>query len=121
MSGKFVAQSLAETRTSKDRRRMELTFVDAKGKKQTLSLPIGIAADLAPVLNTLVETCAKSATFTKIPKQWAVGTAQHERLLLLKFDDDPPYGFDLDVAESLWREMRDETENVSVMKVPALQ
>jgi hypothetical protein len=123
MSGKFIAQSLAETRTSADQRRFELTFVDARGKKQTVSLPVGVAADLVPVLATLADRLAggKGATFTKMPKQWAVGTAQHERLLLLKFDDDPPYGFDLEVAETLWREMRDETENVSVMKVPALQ
>jgi hypothetical protein len=75
------------------------------------------------VLSALAERLSgnRTATFTKMPKQWAVGTAKHERLVLLKFDDDPPYGFDLDVAESLWREMREETENVSVMKAPALQ
>ncbi len=52
---KFVAQSLAETGTSEDRRRFELTFVDALGRKQTISVPIGIAADLVPVLNSLAE------------------------------------------------------------------
>jgi hypothetical protein len=31
---KFVAQSLARSRTSEDRRRVELTFVDATGAKQ---------------------------------------------------------------------------------------
>ena len=41
--------------------------------------------------------------------------------MLIKFDDDPPYGLDLDVAETLWREMRDETEAVSLLKAPALQ
>ena len=120
---KFVAQSLAETKTSEDRRRFELTFVDARGETQTVSLPIGIAADLVPVLNTLTEGLAgaQSAKFTKMPKQWAVGTAQHERLVLLKFDDDPPYGLDLKVAETLWREMREETESVSLLKAPAVQ
>jgi hypothetical protein len=119
----FVAQSLAETRTSEDRRRFELTFIDARGSKQTISLPIGVAAELVPVLNSLVAGVdeAKNAQFTKMPRQWAVGTAQHERLVLLKFDDDPPYGLDLNVAETLWREVREETESVSRQKAPAVQ
>jgi hypothetical protein len=119
----FVAQSLAETRTSEDRRRFELTFVDARGRKQIISVPVGIAADLVPVLTSLAEGLgdAKGAKFTKMPRQWAVGTAQHERLVLLKFDDDPPYGLDLKVAETLWREVREETESVSRLKAPAVQ
>lgn len=120
---KFVAQSLARSRTSEDRRRVELTFVDATGAKQTVSLPIGVAADLVPVLNSLAAGLdgAKGAKFTKMPRHWAVGTAQHERLVLLKFDDDPPYGLDLKVAETLWREVREETESVSRLKAPAVQ
>jgi hypothetical protein len=120
---RFVAQSLAETRTSEDRRRFELTFVDAQGQKQTVSIPTGVAADLVPVLNSLAEGLdgTKAAKFTKMPRQWAVGTAQHERLVLLKFDDDPPYGLDLKVAETLWREVREETESVSRLKAPAVQ
>ena len=47
------------------------------------------------------ERGAKRAKFTKMPRQWAVGTAQHERLVLLKFDDDPPYGLDLEVRRDL--------------------
>jgi hypothetical protein len=120
---RFVAQSLAQTGTSEDRRRFELTFVDARGRKQTISVPVGIAADLVPVLTSLAEGLgdAKGAKFTKMPRQWAVGTAQHERLVLLKFDDDPPYALDPEVAETLWREVREETEAVSLRKEPALQ
>jgi len=123
MPARFVAQSLCETSTSEDRRRFEMTFVDAKGRKQTVSLPVAVAADLVPVLNALAERAGGTtgAAFTKMPKQWAVGTAAHERLVLLKFDDDPPYGLDLDVAETLWREMREETESVSLLKAPSLQ
>lgn len=118
---KFVAQSLVETKTSADRRRFELTFVDADGRKQTVSLPVGVAADLVPVLNSLAAGIAKRAKLTKMPRQWAVGTAHHERLVLLKFDDDPPYGLDLEGAETLWREVREETESVSRLKAPAVQ
>jgi hypothetical protein len=123
MSNRFAAQSLVQTKTSKDRRSFELTFVNAQGKKHTLTMPVGVAADLVPVLKALGESAggAGGAKFTKMPRQWAVGTAQHERLVLIKFDDDPPYGLDLEVAESLWRDVREETEAVSLLRAPALQ
>ena len=123
MSERFAAQSLVQTKTSEDRRAFELTFVNARCDKHTLSLPIDIAADLAPVLGLLAQSVggANGAKFTKIPKQWAVGTARHERLVLLKFDDDPPYALDPEVAETLWREVREEAEAVSLRKETALQ
>jgi hypothetical protein len=121
---KFVAQSLAETRTTEDQSRIELAFANLHGKMQTISLPIDVVHDLIPVLGLLAEHAAgaaKGARLTKMPRQWAVGTALHERLVLLKFDDDPPYGLDLKLAESLWREVRDEAESVSRLKAPAVQ
>ena len=49
----FMAQSLTETRAKDDERRFEMTFVDASGQKQTISLPVAVAADLVPVLQSL--------------------------------------------------------------------
>ncbi len=121
MPEKFTAQSLVRTQTSDDRRRFELTFVDASGATQTVSMPVGVAADLMPVLASLADGLDTAAKFTKMPRELAVGTAQHERLVLLKFDDDPPYGLDLDVAETLWREVREGAQAVSRRKAPALQ
>ena len=123
MSKKFAAQSLVETKASEDRRTLDLTFVAANGERHTLSLPLGVAADLGPVLNSLAESMGgiNGAKFTKMPRQWAVGTAQHERLVLIKFDDDPPYGLVLDEAETLWREVREGTQAVALLKAPALQ
>ncbi len=120
MSESFAAQSLVETRTSDDGRRLELTFADGRGSKRTISLPVEVAADLVPVLRTLAAS-TDGARLTKMPKRCAVSTARHERLVLIKFDDDPPYGLDLDEAETLWREVREGAEAVSRRKAPALQ
>jgi hypothetical protein len=94
-----------------------------EGNWKQFTMPVVVAADLVPVLASLAEGVdGTSATrFTKMPRQWAVGTARHERLVLIKFDDDPPYGLAPDVAETLWREVRDGTEAVSQQKAPALQ
>jgi hypothetical protein len=123
MLDKFVAQSLIETGTSGDKRRLELTFIDARGSRQTLSLPRGVAADLVPVLKSLAAGTGETGgpTFTKLPKQWAVGRAAHERLVLIKFDDDPPYALGLEEAEGLIDKLRQESEGLSRRMRPALQ
>ena len=122
MPDTFMAQSLAQTRAKDDGRRFEMTFVDASGQKQTISLPVGVAADLVPVLQSLSAGQENARVpFTKMPKSTAVGSARHERLVLVRFDDDPPYALNVEEAENLWRGVREEAEQVSHMKVPARQ
>ncbi len=118
----FVVQSVAETRTTCDERRFEMTFVDASGMTQTISLPVDVAADLVSVLQSLSAGRSKTGIeFTKMPKSTAVGSARYERLVLVRFDDDPPYALDLDEAETLWRGVREQAEQVSRMKAPPRQ
>lgn len=123
MSRNFKAQSLLETRAQPDERRLEMTFVDTEGRRQTVSLPAAVAADLVPVLKSLSAGLdrGEKTQFTKMPRQLAVGSAKHERLVLIRFDDEPPYGLDLDEAENLWREVREEAEQVSRLRPPMRQ
>jgi hypothetical protein len=72
------------------------------------------------VLGTLASS-RDGAGLTKLPKRCAVGTARHGPLVLIRFDDDPPYGLDPFEAETLWREVREGAEVVSRRKSPALQ
>ena len=118
----LIAQTLVETKST-GRNCLRLTFADAKGDQHTITLPARLAADLVPVLTALAGDAARitGPRFTRSPKALAVGRAEHERLVLLKFDDDPPYALDPDRAEDLWREMREETEVVASMKAPAIQ
>jgi hypothetical protein len=123
MSDKFIAQTLVETRSADNGRRLEMTFVDAAARRQTLSLPVGVAADLAPVLKSLVAGLNGSGRtqFTRTPKMLAVASAEHERLVLIRFDDEPPYGLELENAENLWRGLREEAASISRLKAPSRQ
>jgi len=123
MLDKFNAQSLVETHTTLDRTGFELTFVDAKGARHTLRLSRGVAKDLVPVLQSLTDNKedATAAGLTKMPKTCQVGHATYERLVLIKFDDDPPYAIGLEDARSLWRDLRQESQTVSRRKRRALQ
>jgi len=122
MPKKFVAQSLVETRVSNDERRLELTLAGTKGDRQVLSLPMSLATDLASVLVSAAKNSkAVEARLTKMPSTFYVGHATHQRLVLVKFDDDPPYALNLDDARMLSRQMLDESETAARSKVPALQ
>jgi hypothetical protein len=119
MTDTFMALSLVQT-SAKNERRFEMVFVDATGQKLTISLPVDVAADLVPVMQSL-SAGLSSVPFTKMPKSTAVGSARHEQLVLVRFDDDPPYALNLDEAENLWRGLREEAEQVSHTKAPARQ
>jgi hypothetical protein len=122
MPATFMAQSLAETRTKNEERRFELTFLNAKGERQTISLPVGVVSDLVPVLQSLAGHCSsRTIEFTRLPKSTAVGSARHERLVLIRFDDEPPYGLDVEDADNLWRQVREEAEHVSRIRPPPRQ
>jgi hypothetical protein len=123
LSRTFKAQSLLETRARREERRLEMTFVDGQGRRQTLSLPADVAVDLAGVLQSLAAGLASSGQghLTKMPRQTAVGSARHERLVLIRFDDDPPYALPPEEAENLWRGVREEAEQVSQLKPPLRQ
>jgi hypothetical protein len=123
MLDKFNAQSLVETNTTRDRTAFELTFVDARGARQTLTLSRDAVKDLVPVLQSLTDAQGDGfgPRLTKMPKTCTVGHARHERLVLIKFDDDPPYAIGLKDAHALWRDVRDESETIARRKLPALQ
>jgi hypothetical protein len=122
MAENFVAQSLVQTRAQGDGRRFEMTFADAGGRRQTISLPADVAADLAPVLQALAPSKdGVRPKLTRMPKLTAVGRARHERLVLIRFDDEPPYALDVSEAENLWRGVREEVQQVARLKAPAQQ
>jgi hypothetical protein len=123
MQDRFVAQAMVETDTDRQGARLELTFAGTNGERRTLSIPRQLARDLAAVLASLVAddgACARTE-LTKLPQRWALGAAAHEKLVLLRFDDDPPYGLDLEVARRLCQEFRQQILDVERAKVPALQ
>jgi hypothetical protein len=119
----FFAQALVETRSVDNVRRFEMTFADATGAKQTISIPKSVAVELGPILALLATKPDNSLgpTLTRMPKQWAVGHARYERLVLIRFDDEPAYGLSFAEAAGLGREVRAAAEMISRLKAPMRQ
>ena len=116
----FIASTITEAAKTENNR-FELTFVDADGKRHTVSIPSAIAADLVPLLEQVAaEQTHSMAELTRVPKSCEVGHAVRERKVLLRFDDEPPYAIGLEAVEALGRALQEETELVSNTSRPVL-
>ena len=117
----FLATTITETTVSQDRRRFELTFVDADGQQYAVSIPSAIAADLVPVLESVAAAQHPGAgEMTRLPKTCAVGHARGDRMVLLRFDDEAPYAIELEVAQALAEQLQEQSEELSETARPAL-
>ena len=118
---KFLASTLTATAATANKRRFEITFVDAAGGRCTISIPSAMAADLIPVLQQVAAVEAPGAgELTRLPTACVVGHAVRERKVLLRFDDEPPYAISLEAAAALSRELEEESEALSHTARPAL-
>lgn len=117
----FHATTLTETTVSQDRRRFELTFVDADGERHAISIPAAIAADLVPVLESVAAAQrAGAGEMTRLPTTCTVGHARGDRMVLLRFDDEAPYAIDLEVAQALAEQLQEQSEELCETARPAL-
>ena len=116
----FFASTITEAAKTNDNR-IEVTFVDADGKRHTVSIPSAIAADLVPLLEQIAAAQAQTvAELTRRPKACEVGQAVRDRKVLLRFDNEPPYAIGLEAAAALGRALQEETELVSNTSRPVL-
>jgi hypothetical protein len=122
MMSTITAQTLVETGVTEDRHRFELTFVDAHGEKHTISIPSRMAVDLIPILESLAGGRSEVAgpDFTRIPQEFEVGYAVAERMVLIRFDGEAPYGLGAEIAEALGRELQEQSDRVALFRRPAL-
>jgi hypothetical protein len=119
----FLATTLTETAVAQDKRRFQLTFIDADGKECALSIPSALAADLVPVLESIAAMAPRPggpSEMTRLPKTCSVGHATGERMVLLRFDDEAPYAIELEVAQALAEQLQVQSVELSESARPVL-
>jgi len=119
----FTAATFTETAIADDKRRFQLTFVDAKGEKCALSIPSALAADLVPILESIAALAPRvgsGSEMTRLPKTCSVGHATGERMVLLRFDDEAPYAIELEVAQALAEQIQEQSSEMGEAARPAL-
>jgi len=114
MDVQFKAESIGSTDLAKDGS-LVVRLVDAAGKSSTLSLTPSLARALTSALSDFVAAGGPAAgpTATKLPTEFAVGTGRHERVVLVRFEDDPPYGLDPVLAAELGHALVEQAESVA--------
>ena len=100
MARTFISEAVGATRCVE--MRAEITFVDANGGSQTIS----ITPVTANVLLTALQDFSRSSSFegpvaTKMPRQVTVGCGRYEQVVLVRFEDEAPYGLDAAQAAEL--------------------
>jgi hypothetical protein len=121
MSNKLMIESLVRTEKVTDSRRIEVVLSDIDGGRHTLSLSASTAAHLAAALRGYGSAGHRDADATKLPRQFAVGRGRYERLVLVRFEDDVPYGLDVREAAELGHALIEESEMVAAEPVMLMQ
>lgn len=110
MDAKFAATTIA--RTGKRENQLEFTLSDANGRTTTVSVPADVADGLIKAMRDFAEAAPKLPSLTKRPRNFAIGTGRHEHAVLIRFDDDIPYGIDASTAVELGHALLDAAQNV---------
>ena len=114
----FAAKSLTRTRKLKNGR-IELTLCDRSGNVSSLTLTKDLVSVLAESLRTQAQG-ESDRELTKKPKSFAVGSGNHESVVLLRFEDDAPYGLAPQDAAELAHALLEQSEEVESRPEPLL-
>lgn len=103
MTSRFAATSIVSSRQVEGG--LEVILADAAGVTTRVLIPPELAAALGQVMGDAARSGRPggAAALTKLPKEFAVGTGRHESVVLLRFEDDVPYGLTPSAAGELGR------------------
>lgn len=103
MRNDFDAASVTRTELSPDGQSWIVTLVTKAGVQRTLTLTATAAMVLGSAL--MHERAKADNHLTKRPSEFAVGTGKYEPVVLLRFEDDLPYGLTAAQARLLGQEL----------------
>lgn len=118
----FDAVAIAATNCDSDR--LAVTLASVAGERLTVTLTADVAMavsrQLAEFAST-VEISARRLTPTKMPRGYAIGCGRHEPVVLVRFEDDLPYGFSPREALKLGKALIAEAEELELKPQPLRQ
>lgn len=113
MTNTFAVTALLQTVRSPGAKSLAIVLADAKGTTQTLTLTAELSAVLSEILRDFATKAdPQSNALTKMPDGFAVGSGKHESVVLVRFEDDPPYGLTPREAAVLGRALLEQAESL---------
>jgi len=120
MAEKVVADHVTDARWDDAASRLEVAMTDRLGKPVTLSIGRGAISALA-ALTARYDAAAAGGELTKIPQGFAIGHGRYEPLVLLRFENEAPYGLSSELALQLGEALVDEAAEIGERRYPARQ
>lgn len=109
MNAKFEATTITHTDTHAAG--IDVTLCDKSGRTTTLVLPRDVARALGAAMSDAGAGWSANG-LTKRPRTFSVGTGRHDSVVLVRFDDDVPYGIPAATAVELAAAILDGSEAV---------
>jgi hypothetical protein len=120
MGKSFVATNVAGTAPANGV--IEVTLTDVNGVTRKISASAEVAQSLAQIFGDFAQASqSRSTPATKLPSTFAVGAGRYEQFVLVRFENDIPYGLRVDDAAELGRALIEQAEIVSEMRPALLQ
>ena len=105
----FAAVSIARTSTGADGS-LALDLLDSKGRTCALNVSQSVSIALAELMGSLRQSERSGLEPTKLPARFAVGSARYEPIVLVRFEDDTPYGLTPELAAKLAQALSEEAD-----------
>ena len=101
---------------------LEITFADARGQLHAVSITAATARSLSSALEDFAAASRSDGPVaTKMPRQFAVGSGRFQQVVLVRFEDDIPYGLEAPQAVQLGRALVAQAEIISAEPTPLRQ
>ena len=100
---------------------LDITLSDKAGRTTTLSVSADVAHGILNAVRDFAKAEPSKPSLVKRPTQFAVGTGRHESAVLMRFDDDVPYGLDADTAIEFAHAILDAAQAVEARPARRLQ
>lgn len=122
MQGDFRADTIAADTIDAKTGRLLITLADAKGEELTISISTEVAGALARLTSPFMQDPEPGElTPTKMPSEFAIGTGRFEPIVLIRFENDVPYGLSADHAMRLGRALISEAKQMAAQPPPLRQ
>lgn len=100
--------------------RLEITLGGRGGRECAVSLTPEVAAAIARLASEFAHQAGPGELpLTKMPREFAIGSGVHDPVVLVRFENDTPYGLSAETARQLGQALIEEAGQMTSQPVPS--
>lgn len=121
MGNKFNTETILAHKVSESGpSRLEITLGGRGGRECIVTLTPEVAAAIARLAGEFAHQAEPGGlSLTKMPSDFAIGTGLHDPVVLVRFENDTPYGLSAETALQLGQALIKEAGQMAVQPLPS--